>query len=215
MTDITPEVQAAIDAAVDAATAGLKTKNAELISEVRTLKGAKKEAEEAAEAASQEAAEKSGDIEAIKRELTKAHEKALAAITSERDAANAQLKTLLIDNAISKALVDGNVPAHFHDPLSAMFRANAELKDGQAMRGDEALLDSITGFLGSDLGKHYVLAPQNSGAGATGSTATGSGEWSNAPKTADDFHRFGVLANTDPARANALADSWNMPQLKV
>lgn len=210
-TEITPELQALIEQAVEAATAGLKTKRDELLDENRKLKAAKKDAEDKADSAATEAAEKNGDIDS----LNKQHEKALKAIADERDAANKQLKTLLVDNAISKALVDGNVPAHFHAPLSAMFRSNTEIEDGKAMREGVELLDSVKTFLSGDAGKHYVMAPMNSGAGATGSTATGSADWANPPKTAEEFQKFGKLANTDPVRANALADKWNMPDLKV
>lgn len=208
------ELKAALEKAEQERDA-LKETNKNLKSEKSDLARKAKEAEDAVEDAKQEAAEKAGDIETLKASLAKQHKAELDKIAQERDAAQTQLKTLLIDNTISKALVDLNVKPDYFEPLTAMFRADAELRDGKAMRGDEGLLESITAKMNSDFGKHYVMAPVNTGAGATGSTTSTIGEWAKPPVTGDEIHKFSMLAATDPVRANSLADSWNMPHLKV
>ncbi|MBT2244570.1 hypothetical protein JQK15_13580 [Sphingobium sp. BHU LFT2] len=190
----------------------LKRKNSELIDREKKAKAAADAAEEAAESAAAEAAAKAGDVEAIKASLQKKHDAALKKVEAERDAANAQLQTLLVDNGLQAALVAGNVdPEHF-DILIPALKAQVTMKDGAAYYGDEPLTDGVTAFL-TGKGAKYCLAPANSGAGATGSSAKATG-WSKPPATAEEYDRYFKLTVSDPAQASALADSWGMPELK-
>ena len=207
--ELNQKIQDAVDAASkaitaqnDAETKGIKAKNAELIAAQKTLKDAADEAETAK-------AEASGDIEAMKA----SHAKALEKIAADRDAALAARDTLMIDNVITSDLATHNVSSPFRSVLTQAWKAQAKVQDGVAMIDGQPIADFIRGFVSSDEGKHYVAAPANSGAGAPGSTRTST--FTAAPKTAAEFQAFGELANRNPAEANALADSWGMPSLKV
>lgn len=199
-------------AALEADNEKLKTDKQAALGEKNRAAAAAKHALEAKEEAEEAAAAKAGDIEAVKASLQKKHDAAIKAIEAERDAANAQLQTLLVDNGLQAALVAGNVdPEHF-DILIPALKAQVTMKDGAAYYGDEPLTDGVTAFL-TGKGAKYCLAPANSGAGATGSSAKATG-WSKAPSTAEEYDRYFKLTVSDPAQASALADSWGMPELK-
>ncbi|MGA1850472.1 hypothetical protein VH570_06500 [Sphingobium sp. HT1-2] len=207
MTD--DEMQAAIDAAVDKATKGLKDKVSELHSVNKALKDEAQAAKDAAEQAEHDAAEKSTNVEDVKR----SYDAKLKKLQADLDASTATVKTMLIDNAIATKIGEAGVFPHFTRAVTAMLKADAIVKNGEAMVGDVPLSDYISGFLVSDEGKHFVAAPQNGGAGATGSTAKSS-EWSKAPATAVEMTAWANYATANPTSANSLADQWGMPHLK-
>jgi hypothetical protein len=178
MTD--EELKAALES-TQASIKALEAKNKELKAEKDKAKTAQETAQAAADEAAEEAARKDNDAAALEKSLEKKYAKQIADLTSARDAAQSQLSTLLIDNTAQANLTKHNVPGHFHKPLLALIKAQAELKDGAAMVGDTSLDDYIATYLTSDEGKHFVSAPANSGANATGGKAsTGAlpSEWS-------------------------------------
>ena len=65
----------------------------------------------------------------------------------------------------------------FLDALTTKFSISAAVvADGdtrKAMIGDKAVADAIKEWAGSDAGKKFVAAPNNSGGGATGGTTGG------------------------------------------
>lgn len=214
MTD--EEIKQAIADAVSTETEKLKTKNSELIKEVRDLKVGKKTAEEEADDAKADADRKSGDIEALEKRLNDKFEKERNALAGERDTALGELKTLKIDSVISKALVDNNVAKFAHGPLTAMFKSGATLDGSEASYDGKPLADALKGYFGSEDGKHYVTAPNNSGGGATGSTAVSGDRWSKvsndmATWTAKDHSDFAELAATNPSYYNSVVDQKGLP----
>jgi len=172
-----PEVQAAITEAVEAATAALKTKNAELIADVRKArKGQEIDPEVVTRLEEQ--------VETLKSELTAA-QKAAKAAASEADKAKKLHETeaaftqrLLVDNGLTAELVKAGVkePAHLK-AVKAMLAANVQIVvDGDnrtAKVGDKALDVFVTEWAKSDEGKFFVAAPNNNGGGAGGGNNNG------------------------------------------
>lgn len=207
MTD--DEMQAAIDAAVDKATKGLKDKVSELHSVNKALKDEAQAAKDAAEQAEHDAAEKSNSVDDVRR----SYDAKLKKLQDTIDARDKTLNTMLIDTAIATKIGEAGVFPHFAKAVTAMLKADAVVKNGEAMVGDVPLADYISGFLVSDEGKHFVAAPANGGAGATGSTAKSS-KFTKPPETADEWDRFMKASAANPAETNALADAWGRPDLK-
>lgn len=207
MTD--DEMQAAIDAAVDKATKGLKDKVSELHSVNKALKDEAQAAKDAAEQAEHDAAEKSNSVDDVRR----SYDAKVKKLQADIDTRDKTLATMLIDNAIATKIGEAGVFPHFAKAVTAMLKADAVVKNGEAMVGDVPLADYISGFLVSDEGKHFVAAPANGGAGATGSTAKSS-KFTKPPETADEWDRFMKASAANPAETNALADAWGRPDLK-
>lgn len=167
-----PEVQAAINEAVEAAVTQLKAKNAELIAEVREARKGKN-----IDPAELDKLEKR--VEELQGQLSEANKAAKDAKATADKATKALegeakfVQSLLVDNGLSEALVKAGVkePAHLK-AVKAMLAGQVQIvADGDkrvAKVGDKALGDFVTDWAKSDEGKFFVSAQQNSGGGAGG-----------------------------------------------
>lgn len=167
-----PEVQAAIQAAVDAAIAPLAAKRDELLGEVKKLR--------------KESAIKPEDVEKLETEIDTLRanlataqkdaktfkdtaDKATKALESE----SGFTQKLLVENGLGDALVKANVtnPAHLKavkSMLSGQVKIVADGETRKAMVGDKELSAFVTEWAASDEGKHFVTAANHSGGGAPG-----------------------------------------------
>lgn len=168
------ETKKAIAEAVAEATKGLKEKNAELIGEIRTLKTEKQEIADAAEEAASDAANKAGDIDAIKASLQKKHDAELKKLNDQLGKLNGDLTTYKIDSVISAELAKAGIMPEALDWVARSLKAGATIENGEAVVGDVPLIDHIAAFTKSPAAQFVISAPQNSGAGATGSTSNAS-----------------------------------------
>lgn len=167
-----PEVQAAIQAAVDAAIQPLVSKRDELLNEVKTLrKGKQINPEDVEKLESQ--------IEALQSDLGKATGELKTAKKSAEDATKALqsesgfTQKLLVENGLGDALLKAGVtnPAHLKAVKSMLSNQVKIVIDGdnrKAMFGDKDLGTAITEWAASDEGKHFVAAPNNNGGGSLG-----------------------------------------------
>ena len=173
----TAEQQAEIDAMIEAATGGLKSKNTELLAE---LKKARKSAEITPEQLSEVEAERDklqSDLQAAHKQVkdaTKAAETASKALEQE----SGFTQKLLIDNGLTAGLMGIGVTDKDHiESLTARFRGQVQIvADGEnrvAKVGDKALSDFMKEFGGTDTAKKYQTAPNNSGGGAAGGGGAG------------------------------------------
>lgn len=191
----------AIADAVAEATKGLKDKNAELIGEVRTLKQEKQDALEAADEAANDAAAKSGDVEALKASLEKKHAADLKKLNDQLGKMTTDLSALKIDAVISAEIAKAGVLPIHADILTTFLKAGATMENGEATVNGVALGDHLSNFFSSDAAKHYVAAPANSGAGATGSTTNASAHGCTKEniRTAQKEAEWMALERTNPA----------------
>lgn len=180
MTDIdltAPEVQAAITAAVEKATAPLLAKRDELLGEVKKLR---KNAE--IDPADLERVEAERDD--LRQKLSEAQKAAKKAATDAEaaikraEAADGSVTKLLADNALGEALAKAGITNPVHQKaVKAMFAGDVQVvADGEskvAKIGDKSVVDALTEWAGTDEGKHFVAAPDISGGGSQGGRSAG------------------------------------------
>lgn len=206
------EGKAAIAAAVETATKGLKTKNDELIGNLKKEKEARASAQEQLdqiktekEEAETAAAAKTGDIEKVKRQLEDKHRAEMAKRETDLAATKTKLDQVLIDGGISSALVKANVAPQFHDAVKALLKTShkTELvdKDGSTVAhiDGKPLEEFFTAWSQGDQGKHYVAAPANGGGGAPGSNSKANGGAAKQMKRSE----FDAMSAKDRAKTMA------------
>jgi small-conductance mechanosensitive channel len=171
-----PEVQAAISAAVEKATAPLVAKRDELLGEVKKLR---KNAE--IDPADLERVENERDQ--LKQQLAEATKATKQATKQAEDAAKKLAdaegftQKLLVDNGLSDALAKAGVtnPVHIK-AAKAMLASQVQVAEDNgtkvARMGDKALADAVAEWAGSDEGKYFVSATAAAGDGARSSHRT-------------------------------------------
>ena len=175
-----PEVQEAIKAAVEKATAPLVAKRDELLGEVRKLRKGRE-----IDPAEMERLE--GEVDDLRNQLAEANKAAKKAAQDAEKATKAladaegYTSRLLVDNGLNEALVKAGVTNPVHQKAAkAMLGSQAQIVaegDSKIVKiGDKALSDFITEWAGSDEGKHFVTAHDASGGGAQGVYRTPSGK---------------------------------------
>lgn len=175
--DITPEIQAAIDAAVDSATTGLKTKNDQLLAEKKKLQKAADITPEMLADVEAERDKLQADLSAaqkLAKESTKALETAQNSLKSE----SGFTQKMLIENGLVSELTKNGItnPVHLKAAQAMLKEGVQVVIDGEtrtAKVGDKSLSDHVKEWAASDEGKHFVAAPGNSGGGATGGNGGG------------------------------------------
>lgn len=179
-----PDTKAAIASAIAEAKEAQDAKNAELLGEVKKLKGDLRKVQDI----------KPEDMAALESENEKLRADLATATKTTKDATTAAEKAtkaleaeqgftqrLLIQDGLKTALLANGVKDEdFIDSLTAKFASGASIKaEGDvrtAMFGDKALADHIKEWAGSDAGKKFIAAPVNSGGGAGGGRGGESGK---------------------------------------
>ena len=175
-----PEVQDAINAAVESAKAEISAKIGELSKENakwRRLAQGKDVDHSEIEKLESERDELRGQLDKASKDLKAANtnaEKATKALTDEQGFTT----KLLADNGLSDALVKAGVnnPAHLK-AVKALLQSQVQIVTEGDQRiakvGDKSLADYVGEWAKSDEGKHFVSAANNSGGGAHGGTGNG------------------------------------------
>ncbi len=199
-----PEVQSAIKAAIEEATAGLSEKNKELLKELKEARKGRDIDPAEVEKLEEQIEQLQGQLKAAQKEaktLKETADKATKALESE----SGFTQKLLIDNGLLENLSKNGVtdPA-YQKAAVAMLRAGVQIVvDGEnrvAKVGDKDLADHVAEWAKSDEGKRFASAPGNSGGGGHG----GQGGGGNQPK--------GKIDGTPEERAAHFASKY--PELK-
>lgn len=180
------EGKAAIAAAVEEATKGLKAKNDELLGNLKREKDERKtlqdqidEIKASKEEAEAAAAEKSGDVEKIKESLTRQHKKEIEKLQGQLQSKDGQLHSLLVESGLTDALTKAGVAPQYLDAAKALIKTTnkAEITDSEkgpvAMFDGKPLTDFVSEWSQGDQGKHFKAAPDNGGGGANGANGGG------------------------------------------
>lgn len=165
-----PEVQSAIKAAVEKATAPLLAKRDELLGEVKKLR---KQTDidpaelEKVESERDELKAQLAEANRTAKSATKAAEEA----TKKAEAADSSMAKLLVDNGMSEALAKAGVTnPTYQKAARAMLAGQATLvADGDTKVikiGDKPLSDFVAEWAKGDEGKAFVAATPTSGDGA-------------------------------------------------
>ena len=193
-----PEVKDAIAAAVEQATQGLVTKNADLLRDLRKAKsGATVDPAEV-----QKLEDENATLKTQVTELTRAKTKAeglAERATKDLQAEQSQTQRLLVDTGLNDALAKAGVtnPGYLKAVKSMLaMQAKVEVEgDARVVKIDgKALPDYVKEWSTSDDGKHFVAAPGNSGGGSGG----GGGNTAKAFKDLSETERT-ELYRRDPA----------------
>lgn len=199
-----PEVQSAIKAAIEEATAGLSEKNKELLKELKEARKGRDIDPAEVEKLEEQIEQLQGQLKAAQKEaktLKETADKATKALESE----SGFTQKLLIDNGLLENLSKNGVtdPA-YQKAAVAMLRAGVQIVvDGEnrvAKVGDKDLADHVAEWAKSDEGKRFASAPGNSGGGGHG----GQGGGGTQPK--------GKIDGTPEERAAHFASKY--PELK-
>jgi len=171
----TPEVKAAIQAAVDAAVQPLIAKRDELLGEVKTLRKGKQIAPEDVE-------KLEAQIEALQGDLTKANSELKTAKKSADDATKALqseagfTQRLLVENGLTEAFMKAGVTDQDYIDLLKSKHSNLAkvVVDGdnrKVMFGDKDMDTYLTEWKTTDAAKKFITAPNNNGGGSQGGSS--------------------------------------------
>ena len=166
--EITPEIQAIIDAEKSA----LQAKNQELIDKNKKLmKGQEIDPQTVVDLEAQ--IDKLQSDLAVSQKSGKESVKTLETLQGQLKAETGFTQKLLIDNGLTDELVKNGVAPQFLPAVKAMFAGQAQIVvEGDtrtAKIGDKSVSDFVKEWAASDDGKHFVKAPENSGGGSQGS----------------------------------------------
>ena len=174
-----PEVKAAIKAAVDEATGGLIAKRDELLGEVKKLRKGQEIKPEEYQSLKEENDELQEKLTASQKQI-KDSTKALEALQLQFKEESGFTQKLLIDNGLTDALLKAGVKPELTKAAKALFASQATIKiDGaerSAIIGDKSITDFVAEWSKSDEGKHFVAAPNNTGGNAQGGRDGGTGK---------------------------------------
>ncbi len=184
--------------------AGMKNKNDELLAKLSGHKSAQDGNAAELEALKQfktnadiKIAEDAKNWEEASRLKDEAHQAELKKLMETGAASTALVEKLLIDNGLSDSLDGVNINPSLKAGAIAMLKGQVTIADSKAVIGDKSLSDHVKEWAGSDMGKSYCLAPDNSGTGSNGS-----GEHLNGEKSFKDMNltEKTQLANDDPLK---------------
>ena len=173
--EITPEIQAAIDEAVQSAKSGLQAKNQELLDKVKKL-------QKGQEIDPQVVIDLESQLDKLKDELSVSQKQAKEA-TKNLELTSKQLQDVTergnkatIDTDLTSALIGAGVKdEHYLTAVKALFSGQAKIgEDGKPVIGDKPLSEAIVEWAKTDAAKHFQSAPDNSGGGSNGNTGGGS-----------------------------------------
>jgi hypothetical protein len=172
-----PEVKAAVQEMIDAATKPLVDKRDQLLAENKKLK---KNSEITPEA-HQEALDRVEELEGKLTEVTKANKAALTEVEKYKglyEGESAYTAKSLVESNLRKELQDAGVTdTDFLDTLMAKFIPSSKVEtegDARVVKvGDKALKDAIAEWKATPAAAKFIAAPSNSGGGALGGKGGG------------------------------------------
>lgn len=211
--DTKAALAAAVKTAVTDATTGLDAKNKELLDEVKAAKAELRKHKDIdpadlakLEAEAERLAKELADANKAAKDATAAAEKAAKALEAET---GFTAKLLVQDGLKSALLANGVKDEDFIDTLSAkMASAALVVTEGDARVakiGDKTLSDYVKEWAGTDVGKKFVAAPNNSGGGAGGGKGGDGGTVNPFAAETRNMTEQGRLYREDPAKAIQLA----------
>jgi hypothetical protein len=195
-----PEIQAAIKAEaaklVEAETGGLKTKNNELLDEVKSLKkkleGFDPDEFKRLKDAEREAGDRGiKDPVEFRKRIEEEFAPRLAKAEQDRDEALRKLNDTIVDNQLTASLVEAGVAKEFLRAVKADVSSTRKIDviDGGVVIDGKPVGDFVKAWSAED-GKSFIAAANNSGGGGRGGNGGGAAgankvsDMSNADKAA-------------------------------
>ncbi|WP_442577854.1 hypothetical protein ACSBOB_20115 [Mesorhizobium sp. ASY16-5R] len=183
-----PEVKAAIQEAADklaqekiaAETGGLKTKNTELMDEVKGLKkkfeGIDPDEVKRLKEEDRNKKDKDADPVELRKRIEGEFTPKLTAAEKRAEEAEAKLNGTIVDNQLTSALVEAGVAKEFLRAVKADLSSTrkVEVKDDGVIVDGKPVADFVKGWAAAD-GKAFISAGSHSGGGAGGGGGGGAG----------------------------------------
>jgi len=172
-------IQKMIDDAVAKETAGLKAKRDELLGKLKETKQGAEQIAAEKEAAELALAEKAGNIEAVKKQISDSYGKEKAALEAKLATMQNNLHKLVVEDGLTKALVDAGVAAHYLPAAKALLQTTGKIEIGDDLTAkidSDNLSDYVVKWAQGDAGKYFVSAPVNNGGGAKGANGMAKGQ---------------------------------------
>ena len=186
-----------------------KTALGEKFKLAKDLKAAQDAAEEAVADAK---AETGSELDQAKRQIAKL-EKDLKAAQTEATTASESLRTIRVDNEITRSLSEHKARSEMSEALTALLKSKVAYEDGEATIEGKSIGEYVGSYLGSAAGAHFKQASDNSGSDATDSVKKANmARLNGRPSTPAEWD---ILDAMPAAERNAFADSINAPDLKV
>ena len=149
-----------------------------------------------------------GDWEKLRDQMRADHQKEL----DKRDQRIQELEKAndsnLVNQSISEAMKEARIAPQFADTVEAFLRTKIVLagagEERKPLVGDNTPAEFLKDYVGSDNGKHYVLADQNTGGGAPGGGRPGATGKNPFDPKAPNITEQMALMKKDPKLAQQL-----------
>ena len=211
--------QEELDAAIAKEVTGLKSANADLLSDLSDLKKAFapfkgldaaeiKAALKTAKQAEEDKLKAEGEYEKLLEQATKQHEKDRAKWEADRDEWAKDRDKSIKGRAVREALKEAKIADPYVETMTPFLESKiAIVGDGDkraAMIGEKTPAEFLVEYAGTDAGKHYVAAAGNTGGGAGGSGDPGTGDKNPFSAKHFDMTKQMAIQKADPAKAERL-----------
>jgi hypothetical protein len=214
----TDEGKAEIQKLIEGETKGLKDKVSELLASIKKEKDERKAAQDAAdsekaarEEAEAAAAEKSGDVDKVKKALEEKHATEMKKRDDKIASLEAMLNNHVVDGGLVESLSKAGIAPHLMKAAKALiktqFKSEVSEKDGLpvAFIDGKAMTDFVKEWAEGEEGKHFIGAPLNGGGGNGGPKGKFSSADNPFKKETRNLTEQGRLKREDPERAKQLA----------
>jgi predicted RNase H-like nuclease (RuvC/YqgF family) len=192
----------------------LRKHKADLERDLKAVKSERDNLKTEKEEAETDAAEKAGDIEKLKSQLEKSHQKAIDALTTERDNLAAELKDIRVNSEISAAISRSNIITDYVEGVEALMLRKVTYGDGVATIDGQPIADWSKAYF-AKAGAIYVNAANNNGADTLGNNGDKAARFQKPNGIGEIPIEVQRLATTDKPQYNSLMDSWGFPEAKV
>lgn len=199
---------------LDEDVSGLKSKNADLLRKLKAAEARAEKAEEERDEATETAkADAGSELDKANRRIIKL-EKDLSTANERADKSDKSLREYKATSALTSAIASANVDSKHVNMLTKALRADIEFDDeGEPTIEGKSIQDYAKSFFAKD-GAEYVRAADHNGGGATGSGNSQARQFSKAPETPEELHKWMGWSANNKEEANALADEWKRADLR-
>lgn len=153
-------------------------------------------------------AENEENYKRLLKEQTDNLNKQITKLTKENAEIDGQFKNMLVENNLTKSLVDAGVAKSFIPAVTAMLQPKITIENDEGSRSlkinGEGVQDYIKTWSQSDEGKPFIAAPGNSGGGAPGANGRNTGMSNPWAKDTRNLTEQGRILKENPQLAESL-----------
>jgi hypothetical protein len=158
--------------------------------------------------------EEQGEYKKLLETSKEQHQADMKKQTDALEAANSELKHLMVNQGLSTALSTNNVNPVLLDSAVMLLSGNVAMIEENGKRvarvGDLSLDDYVKNWVNSDIGKNFALAPANGGGGSQGNSSGGTVDENAKIFSSDGWNLTAQaqLSKSDPDAYKALNEKF-------